>query len=173
MAERRHGPMHHAEISHLGHAAKLLWRDLPHRREHRHHRVIDPDIDAAARARDRVGGLEYGIGVGGDTNALPPSFSTSCLTSSSAAASRAIKPRVAPERAKHSATARPTPAEAPVMTTVRLRKSGVVRFMLLIEWVGSTHHSFNGWISARFRVRACRARRRDFSYCRTCDADSA
>ena len=56
--------MHDAEIGHLGDATKFFRRCLPHRREHRHHRVIDPDIDAAARARDRVGGLEYGIGIG-------------------------------------------------------------------------------------------------------------
>ena len=56
--------MHHAEIGHLGDAAIFFRRCLPHRREHRHHRIIDPDIDAAAFARDRVGGLEHRIGIG-------------------------------------------------------------------------------------------------------------
>jgi len=55
--------MHHAEIGHLGDAAIFFRRCLPHRREHRHHRIIDPDIDAAAFARDRVGSVEYRIGI--------------------------------------------------------------------------------------------------------------
>jgi len=54
--------MHHAEIGHLGDAAIFFRRCLPHRREHRHHRIIDPDIDAAAFAR-RVGSVEYRIGI--------------------------------------------------------------------------------------------------------------
>jgi hypothetical protein len=32
--------------------------------ENRHHRVVDPDIDAAAFGGDRVGCREHGIGVG-------------------------------------------------------------------------------------------------------------
>jgi hypothetical protein len=61
-AGARHGSMHHAEIGHLGDGG--VRRCLPQRREHRHHGIIDTDIDAAAFARDRVGSVEYRIGIG-------------------------------------------------------------------------------------------------------------
>ena len=56
--------MHHAEISHLGDAAKLVRRELPDRREHRDHGIVDPDIDAAAFAGNPVRGFEHRIGIG-------------------------------------------------------------------------------------------------------------
>jgi hypothetical protein len=64
MAQRRHRPMHHAEIGHFGHAAEFVRCNLPDRREHGHHCVIDPDVDAAALGDDRLGGLEHGVGIG-------------------------------------------------------------------------------------------------------------
>jgi hypothetical protein len=66
-----------------------------------------------------------------------------------------------------------TPAEAPVMTTVRSYKSREFWFMMLTRMVAGAHHSFNGLITTRFRALARRSRRRVFSYCHTCDADSA
>jgi hypothetical protein len=82
---------------------------------------------------DRVCGFEHRIGIGdADRNhkRRGAELFRLCLTSPSAAASRAIKARLAPARAKRSATARPTPAEAPAMTTVvccRLRaERGIV-----------------------------------------------
>src|SRR2546429_1680301 len=52
-----------------------------------------------------------------NTSALPPSCSTSLRVASSPAGPRAIKPRSAPRRAKARTVARPTPADAPVITT--------------------------------------------------------
>ena len=51
------------KIGHLGDAAIFFRRCFPHRREHRHLGIIDPDIDAAAFARDCVGSVEYRIGI--------------------------------------------------------------------------------------------------------------
>jgi hypothetical protein len=67
----------------------------------------------------------------GTTMALPPSRSTSPRTASSASRSRAISARWAPARANRRAVARPTPADAPVMTTVDCDKFFDVRAILL------------------------------------------
>jgi len=37
--------MHVAEVGHLGDPAELLGRGLGHRRQHRRHGVVDPDLD--------------------------------------------------------------------------------------------------------------------------------
>ena len=62
--QRGHGPIHLAEVRHLGHATELLGRDLLERREDRRHGVVDPDIDRAELFLDPVrGGLDL-VGVG-------------------------------------------------------------------------------------------------------------
>src|SRR5581483_1099448 len=53
----------------------------------------------------------------GRTNALPPAASTSRRAPSRPSSPRAINPIEAPRRANSRAVARPTPADAPVMTT--------------------------------------------------------
>src|SRR5947207_2191431 len=53
----------------------------------------------------------------GSTSGLAPACSTSRAAPSSPSRPRAIRPICAPSRANRRATARPTPADAPVMTT--------------------------------------------------------
>src|SRR5207249_8262861 len=57
----------------------------------------------------------------GMTSAFPPSFSTSLRAPSNPSMPRAIKPMRAPSFANLCAVARPTPADAPVITTTSAR----------------------------------------------------
>ena len=56
--QRGHRAPDEAEIGDLGGAAELVGRDLPHRREDRGHRVVDPDVD---RPELRLGPLGRGL----------------------------------------------------------------------------------------------------------------
>ena len=62
--EREDRPVHHAEVGDLGDAPVLLRGDLAHRREHRHHRVVDPHVDRPELALDRGGSGAHAVGIG-------------------------------------------------------------------------------------------------------------
>lgn len=52
------------EIRDVGDAPKLGWRHLANRREHRHHRVVDPDLDRTELAFHPRGGGVHPRGIG-------------------------------------------------------------------------------------------------------------
>ncbi len=53
--QRGHRPVDEAEIRHLGDAPELVGLDLVEGREHRDHRVVDPDVDRAELRLDAAG----------------------------------------------------------------------------------------------------------------------
>ncbi len=59
----RQGAVDLAEIGHVRYPPELVGAGLLHRGVDRHHRVVDPDVDAAALPCDSVGDLLQGIGV--------------------------------------------------------------------------------------------------------------
>lgn len=71
-----------------------------------HHRPI-----SVRRQRERCATLDHGVG------GHPPASPDQCPILVVTASPRAIKPTAAPRRANSRATARPTPADAPVTTT--------------------------------------------------------
>ncbi len=54
--ERRHRPVHEAEVVDGGHPFELFGLEVRERREDRRHRVVDPDVDRPELELDAVGG---------------------------------------------------------------------------------------------------------------------
>ena len=61
MAQRRHRAVHETEICHFGYPPEFFGRDLGDRREHCHHRVVDPDLERSERFLDRIGSTKHGV----------------------------------------------------------------------------------------------------------------
>ena len=126
--QRRQRAVDAAQVRHFGHAAIIVRRHLLDRREDRAHRVVDPDVDRAetplrpllppprpGRRRPRRSGRRS-----------PGRRALRRLACAlQPARPRATRPIEAPCRANARAVARPTPAEAPVMTTTRLMDCGM------------------------------------------------
>src|SRR6185437_5224708 len=65
------------EIGHFGDVPKFVRADLPEWRVHRHHGIINPDIDWAEGALDRFGGRFYLVAladIGGDSDRASAQF---------------------------------------------------------------------------------------------------
>ena len=120
-----------AQVGHLRHSTILLGVHLPDGRKDRDHRVVDPDINRAELGLDRrSGGLHLaGIGDVRWNHEGPPSPGLdvpACAFQPCDASSKQADVR--PRSAKARAVARPTPADAPVMTTTSDRPDRCILF---------------------------------------------
>jgi hypothetical protein len=113
--------VHVAEIGDLGHAAEFFRRYFPHRREYRYHRVIDPHIDTAASLRNGVSRDKHSGRIGDidrENHGVAAEFADFAFNLLKRVLVARDEPDGPAARAKRCAIARPTPADAPVTTTV-------------------------------------------------------
>src|SRR5438270_4358817 len=91
------------------------------RGENRRHRAIDPDVDRAELVLDALGRRFDGIRIGDverQRQRLPAAFFDLRCCGLQPLGAACYQPNLRPCAAKACAVARPTPADAPVMTTV-------------------------------------------------------
>ena len=123
---------------HLGHRGPELFRRHPaDRGEHGHHRVVDPDVDGAKLARELVRSGKNSVRVADierrDGCLLGPSCAQFVRQRLKRDGVARDTPRPAPARANRVATARPTPAAAPVTTTTLLVKDAFLGMVISFQ----------------------------------------
>ncbi len=138
-AERRHGSVNGAEVRDFRRSFKFFGRHIRHPPENGGHRVVDPDVDRTQLLFDprRRSFDLVGIGhISGKREAFSAQlrhFPRGIVKALGIARDEA---HGAPSRAKARAVARPTPAEAPVTTTILpglgFRMILLIRFHLIV-----------------------------------------
>src|SRR5690606_26267923 len=130
------GAMHRGQVGDLANPAELVGRRLPAGLQHGHQGLVAAVIDGPRFGVMALGGGVDGVRGGHAPGLLPrlaprglhlgprpPKAAVAARDPSRPALAGASRATVAPWRANSTAVARPTPAEAPVTTTILLASS--------------------------------------------------